>query len=125
MPAKAKVVPNATIQFLDVTQKVRVRYATIPPGASVPKYRVSQGYVVFAYAKSVARLVKTTYRGNTVVKVERLRLDPKKPFYVEAFKPGLTVSMKNVGKGIVVFGKLPAHKPPPPRHGPPPSQKKL
>ena len=109
-----------TIQFQNITETVRIRRVTIPPGGVVQPYSVNTGYVVFPLSKEIATVRRTTFLNGKVAKVEELKLDPDQPFYVAGFKPGMTVSIENLGGEPIIMGKRPTK--PPPKKGWPPSK---
>jgi|SRR5216684_4570118 hypothetical protein len=111
MPSKGAVQGGKpTLQFQDIEETIRARRVVIPPGGVVEPYRVSTGYVVFPLTKGLCR--RTTLVNGAVQKVEEVQLDPDKPFYVDGFGSGVTVSIENIGTDPIVCGKSPVKKPP-------------
>ena len=97
---------QALVEFKPVTLKTTLRRVTMQPGDVVPPYHIEKGYVVFTLSQKRAKVRRTTYKKGRKPLIEDIVLDPKVPFFVAGFAPGIQVSIKNISNGIVTCGKI-------------------
>jgi predicted metal-dependent enzyme (double-stranded beta helix superfamily) len=82
----------------------------LAPGAETPRHSHKHDYVV--HPQAGATLLKTTYRGDTVINTETVEHKPNEPYVVFKTEDGTSFSLKNVGTGTMLCDKT--QIPPPP-----------
>jgi hypothetical protein len=84
----------------------------LAPGAETPRHAHQHDYVV--HPQAAAQLVKTTYRGDAVIKQEPIEHKPNEPYFVFKSEDGTSFSLKNVGSSAMLCDKTQL---PPPKTG--------
>ena len=76
----------------------------LAPGHETPKHAHAHDYLV--HPRAATTLVKTTYRGDDVIKTETVEHTPDAPYVVGKSEDGTSFTIKNTGSAAMMCEKV-------------------